>query len=86
MTNSTQQEWIHSTQFKKEFKPGDIVAHKYNLNRFYIVVRNLLDGSYVVKDANVSLYGVADEYVFMVEYLQTKQEHRNDRIDDLLNG
>lgn len=68
-----------------KFKTGDIVAHKYQPTKFFIIVRYLLNGSYVTKDINFSLYSVNDEYVFMEEYLQTKQEHRNDRIDDLLN-
>jgi hypothetical protein len=70
---------------KKPFQPGEIVAHKYHADKYFIVVRNQLDGSYVVKDVDFSLYVSSNEFVFMEEYLQTKQERRNDRIDDLLN-
>lgn len=62
-----------------KFKRNDIVSHIMT-TKYYCIIRDLLDGSYSAKDCDLI---DTQEYVFREEYLQSKQERRSSRIDDI---
>jgi hypothetical protein len=74
-------------KYNPRFKKGDIVAHVSNIGKYYIVLRDNMDGTYEVRlKEDEGIFTEFVTYFFMEEYLLSKEERRNKWLEDLLKN
>jgi hypothetical protein len=69
-------------RYTPKFKKGDLVAHTNIIGKFYIIIRDNRDGTY---EARLNEDGWELTFVFMEEYLLSKEDRRDKWLEDLLN-
>lgn len=66
------------------FKVGDVVSHIHDIDVFYIITSDLKNGQYEARK-----YGDTTDqcikYIFIGNYLLSKSDRRDHRIDSILN-
>jgi hypothetical protein len=68
------------------FKIGDIVCHKININDFYEILYDRLDGTYKVIQLPYENVTPMNIKIFIGEYLITKKERREYAINQIINS
>jgi hypothetical protein len=65
----------------KKFEDGDVVCHIVDLNKYYTIIRDRLDGTFEVEDFSTTNKLT---HIFIGEYLLSKSEKREYILNELL--
>lgn len=72
-------------KFVGRFKKDDVVAHAHNIGKYYVVLKDTIDGIYEVRrKEDEGLYEKYETFFFMEEYLLSIIDRRDRWLDELL--